>query len=179
MMFTQIYYHPIRQVYDLHLQDFLSAWLDGGRFGTELPRHLQMTDNEVTAAMADAARTPAAAGHDPARRIIGREHFKILYEATPGDLDITLEPGQAVAAAAGEEFGPGNIKHTQRAVKSGAVNFPVLLRDGTVASSLALSSLLGSLPSGASDFVFVAPDRHDEAKRWLDRNRHDILSQTT
>jgi uncharacterized protein len=60
-MFSQVYYHPIRLMYDRHLQDFLSAWLAEGTllkeglFSTDLEEHLRMTDDEVNAAMRIAA----------------------------------------------------------------------------------------------------------------------------
>jgi uncharacterized protein len=31
-MYTQVYFHDVRRVYDLHLRDFLQGWLDGGKF---------------------------------------------------------------------------------------------------------------------------------------------------
>ena len=36
MMFSQVYFHPARLMYDAHLQDFLAEWLPGGRFSTDL-----------------------------------------------------------------------------------------------------------------------------------------------
>ena len=46
-MYSQLYIHPIRRVYDFHLLEFLKAWLESGRFSTELEKHLALTDNEV------------------------------------------------------------------------------------------------------------------------------------
>jgi HD superfamily phosphohydrolase len=46
-MYSQVYWHPIRRIYDIHLQDFLAADLAGGKFPTDLELHLRMTDNEV------------------------------------------------------------------------------------------------------------------------------------
>ena len=30
-MYTQVYFHPVRRIYDIHLRDFLREWLDDGR----------------------------------------------------------------------------------------------------------------------------------------------------
>src|SRR5205807_1153099 len=30
LMFSQVYLHPVRRIYDIHLQDFLREWLPGG-----------------------------------------------------------------------------------------------------------------------------------------------------
>ena len=46
-MYTQVYFHDVRRVYDRHLQDFLAAWLDEGKFPTDWNELLQITDNEV------------------------------------------------------------------------------------------------------------------------------------
>ena len=29
-MYKQVYMHPIRRVYDIHLKDFLKSWIAGG-----------------------------------------------------------------------------------------------------------------------------------------------------
>lgn len=87
-MFTQLYLHPIRRIYDIHLKDFLVLWLKGGKFSINLEQHLKMTDNEVLVEMQKAAYDENHPSHDPARRIIKREHFKVLYERNPNDLKI-------------------------------------------------------------------------------------------
>jgi len=57
-MFTQVYFHPVRLMYDAHLQDFLQATLPGGRFSVDLQQHLSMTDLEVLTAMRSASEDP-------------------------------------------------------------------------------------------------------------------------
>ncbi len=59
-MYTQVYFHTHRRVYDIHLKDFLAAWLSGGKFPTDLDLHLRGTDNEVYVGLLDAARDPAS-----------------------------------------------------------------------------------------------------------------------
>jgi HD superfamily phosphohydrolase len=178
LMFSQVYYHPIRQIYDLHLQDFLRDWLPSGVFPTEGRELMRTTDNDVIAAMATAAEDTNAAGHDPARRIMRREHFKVLYEGKPDDLELSPEPGKAIFQAAQDRFGADKVKHQERSGSGGATSFPVLMRDRTVASSLSLSETLRSLPVARSDFVFIAPEHEHEAETWLKQNSEDILRQS-
>ncbi len=33
-IYSQMYFHPIRRIYDIHLKEFLRAWLSGGEFST-------------------------------------------------------------------------------------------------------------------------------------------------
>ncbi|MDD3621547.1 MAG: HD domain-containing protein [Methanofollis sp.] len=85
-MFSQLYFHPIRRIYDLHLKEFLQAWLEGGYFPTEIEDHLGLTDNEVMAAIWKASRDPALPGHEAAERIVRRTHYRVLYTRNPNDV---------------------------------------------------------------------------------------------
>src|SRR5207253_9241356 len=38
-MFTQLYLHHVRCIYDFHLKEFLSRWLPGGKFPTDSAEH--------------------------------------------------------------------------------------------------------------------------------------------
>ena len=46
-MFTQLYFHSVRRIYDIHLKDFLKEWLSSGHFRTTLKDYLKLTDNEI------------------------------------------------------------------------------------------------------------------------------------
>jgi HD superfamily phosphohydrolase len=85
-MFSQVYYHSARRIYDIHLKDFLSSWLPSGKFLTDIEKHLAMTDNEITSALLEAACDMTKAGHEHARRIVRREHFRVLYQRNPDDV---------------------------------------------------------------------------------------------
>jgi HD superfamily phosphohydrolase len=38
-MYSQVYFHPIRRIYDLHLKDFLIEWLGDDGYPTDTERH--------------------------------------------------------------------------------------------------------------------------------------------
>jgi|GEM_PF-6106831 len=60
-MYTQLYFHPVRRIYDIHLKDFLKAWLEEGIFSTEPESLLKITDNEILAAIHQVAQCLATA----------------------------------------------------------------------------------------------------------------------
>jgi len=180
-MFSQVYYHPIRLIYDRHLKDFLVEWLaegslfPGGTFPINVEGHLQITDNEVNVALSSAARNPSAKGHEAAIRIIERKHFRVLYERNPTDLALHSSPGEVIAIAAKSKFGETSIRYSKPKIKDIAADFPVRTRDGRVVPAIAISEVLTSLKPMAIDYVFIAPDRLKDATEWLLKERQKIL----
>jgi HD superfamily phosphohydrolase len=173
-MYTQVYLHPIRAIYDQHLIDFLTATLEGGKFSTDVDQHLKQTDNEVWAAILNAARDSDLPGHVAARAIVERKHFKILYSRTRPDAEILPKPERAVFLAAVEAFGPDHVRVKEGLDTNKLLDFPVRL-EGGVRQAQALSDVLFRLPVVATGYVFVDPELEVEAKRWLDENREQVI----
>jgi len=66
--------------------------------------YCSLTDNEVMAAILDASRHDSRPGHDPARRIVHREHFRTLYQRNPSDIAVNPDAAKAIAEAASCKF---------------------------------------------------------------------------
>jgi HD superfamily phosphohydrolase len=176
-MYSQLYFHPVRRIYDIHLKDFLREWLPDGKFSTSIKDLLQITDNEVTAAISTAARSTLSPGHDAARRIVQREHFKVFYQWHPADAAIDANAGGEIYKAAREEFGDERIRRDPYKQKGAAPNFPVVMRDGSIVSSMAVSTVLISLPLVWIDYLFIEPGKLADAKKWLALNKSEILKE--
>jgi hypothetical protein len=175
-MYSQVYLHPIRRIYDIHLMDFLKEWLPGGTFPTELSSHLALTDNEITAAMLNAAFNEGKCGWEHARRIIRREHYKVLYERNPTDVRINPEAGTAIFDSLVAKFGHELFRHDRYPQRSGPPDFPVRTRDGEIVSSLAISETLNTVPVVSIDCVFADRTILEEATKWLEKNRQSIIT---
>jgi HD superfamily phosphohydrolase len=88
-MFTQVYFHKTRVIYDHHLQGALADLLQGGIFpdpkGNHLKKYLQWDDWRVLGLL------QKRKGGDHGQRLAGRKHFRevIHTSETPsaGDLD--------------------------------------------------------------------------------------------
>ncbi len=174
-MFSQLYCHPIRRIYDIHLKDFLKGWLPGGMFSTEIEDHLQMTDTEVTVGMRKADRDGGHPAHHHARRIQRREHFKVLYQRNPEDFAVNPEAGQKVYDALSEEFGGEHFRHDRYPQGSGRPDFPVQLANGQIASSQALSQVLDRVPSVSIDYVFADRSTMKSATQWLQEHHDEVI----
>ena len=189
-MFSQVYYHPIRLIYDWHLKDFLSAWLphflsarlaqgsllQEGTFPIDIEGHLGMTDDEVNAAIRLAAVDPKLPGHRPAECIMRHRHFKVLYERDPQDAKVHSDPGAAIARAAELEFGTDAIRYSKPKVKNVAGDFPVRERDGRIQPAISVSETLSKLQPTAMEYVFIDPQFEAKAKDWIAKNRDKILA---
>ncbi len=177
-MYTQLYFHPTRRIYDMHLMEFLKEWLPDGCFPTEINRHISFTDNEVTAGMWKAAANSAEKSHVLAKRITSREHFRQVYEPSSSDQSSALEPAKNIFDALVAKFGVGNVRRDAYAQKGASYDFPVYTKAGEIDSSLALSRTLSQVPTFSVDRVYVSMAARDEAERWVAKNRHDIITNS-
>ena len=175
-MFSQVYCHHVRRIYDIHLKDFLKSWLPAGLFSTSVEDLLQITDNEVISELFRAVRGKEHPGYDPARRIVRREHFRLLYQRTREDLEINREASKAVFEAACKEFGDSQVRHDTYTQKESGLNFPVLARDGRIFSSLSKSETLEKVPMVAIDYVYISPKCRKRAETWRDKNLIRIIT---
>ena len=174
-MYSQVYFHPVRRIYDIHLKDFLKEWLVDGAFSTDLDKHLAMSDDEIMAALRNASVQQGAKGHVHACRIMKRQHFKRVYERNAEDVAVNPESGQAVFDALCGEFGEDKVRQDCYRQGGGSPDFPVRMRDGRKVSSLTASRALEQVPVTSVDYVFVDRSMSSDAERWIAENRERII----
>ncbi len=176
-MFKQLYFHHVRRIYDIHLKEFLKEWLPGGVFSTELEGHLKMTDNEVNSAILEATHNDSLSEHEPAKRIVERKHFKLLYEPNQRGLK-SLKPGKIFSQKAKKELGENTIIYDSYSEKGTRTNFPVLTKSEKIRSFEEITRTLSmDKPLVANgEYVFVSPEKFEEAKKWRDKNLEQILA---
>jgi HD superfamily phosphohydrolase len=175
-MYTQLYFHPTRRIYDMHLMEFLKEWLPNGRFPTEVDNHLSLSDNEVTAGMWKAAADSSERSHMLANRIISREHFRQVYEPSSSDQATALQPGKNVYDALVTQFGEDHIRRDAYAQEGASYDFPVFTKAGEIDSSLALSRTVSQVPTFSVDRVYVSMVVREEAERWVANNKSRIIT---
>jgi HD superfamily phosphohydrolase len=176
-MFTQVYCHHVRRIYDIHLKDFLKIWLPGGLFPISIEDLIQLTDNDIASGLSKAVRDEKHPSHDPAWRIERREHFRLLYQRNPTDRKINLEASEEIFKAACEKYGKSEVRYDSYTQKGGGLDFPVLTRDGRIMSSLSMSEALERMPVVAIEYVYISPSLRKEADSWLHKDRDKIIAQ--
>ena len=178
-MFSQVYFHKIRMIYDQHLIDFLKQYLPGGRFSTDLEEHLAMTDDEINVGIREAAGNAAATGHPWARRLAARNHFRVVYVRRRRDMERRHDALQVVERMLVSEYGKDVVRSAQGRDYGAPVRFPVLTESGDVELSVDVSGLLNRFPVIASGYVYVDETILEEAKEWLNNNKDAMLDQNT
>ena len=174
-MYSQVYFHRVRRICDIHLTDFLMDWLLEKCFSTNIEEHLRMTDNGVTDAMWKAAHDENMPGHAHARRIVLREHFKTIYERNAEDAEINPAAADLVYGKLTEKYGKKFFRRDPLRHRSSATDFPVRMRDGKILSSISVSEALKNMPVIVFDRVFADRLLFDQARDWFEENRESII----
>jgi HD superfamily phosphohydrolase len=187
-MYTQLYFHPVRRIYDIHLKEFLKKWLQDGIFPIEVENHLQMTDNEVFTGLFEAARDQNHLGHEYterreyAERIVNRNHFRLLYDRNQEDISKNLEAPKAIFNELCKKFGKKNVRYDtyKQKQRGGDSDFPVYLNSNRrIVSSLSISNALLEIPIIAINSIYINLDCRSTATEWLNANRERIIKPST
>jgi len=171
-MFAQVYFHPVRIAYDYHLQTFMKQWLTPELLPTEYNKHLALTDNEVNTAIREASADPSRSGHEAAKRIEKRKHFKLLRQFTPDELTQSPLLPSTLATELEKQFGEDRVHAYEYAEKKSPKRFAVRMKDGSSESSIAVSQILQSYPRLNVSFIMIDPDLKQLASQFLETSRH-------
>jgi HD superfamily phosphohydrolase len=87
LMYVSLYFHKTKRIYELHLQDFMAAWLSerGGHLPTNSTEYARLTDSQVLAEIAQAARDEGHDAHAFARPFLDRSHWRQAREIVLAD----------------------------------------------------------------------------------------------
>jgi len=104
--------------------------------------------------------------------------MKLLYQRNPTDVKINPEAGKIFFDGLCSKFGTEPVRRDPYKQRGGPPDFPVLMHDNRIESSLAVSQTLQHLPIVAVDDVFIDRPILAEARGWLERKRKTLLKAT-
>lgn len=125
--------------------------------------------------MFNASSDDKAPGHSDAKRIVEREHFKVVYSRKPGDLELNLEPGKTIFEELKYRYGEEHVRLDFRDSENSSVEFPVIMRDDSIQSSLNISNVLNNIPAVNYEYVFISPEHYDDVVKLLEKEKANIL----
>jgi HD superfamily phosphohydrolase len=177
-MYKQVYFHPVRKAYDIHLRDFLRDWLTGGRFPLNLSEHLNLDDHRVRVAIADVVEGDKS--FDAALRLSRRKHFRAvrIRNAVSEVERINSEKiHDRIVSELESHLGAEHVRHWFKK-SANLVEFPVLGRDGaSVTWASEISPVIGSLPPFYLSFIYVEPTHRAAGKQWIKENEQRIVDE--
>jgi len=177
-MYTQVYFHDVRWVYDLHLRDFLHEWLPGGKFPADWKELIKHTDHEVTAAIRSSAADTDDRLHILAARLISREHFRTVFELLGSYKERRPTIFEELLEFTQKTCGRDQVLWDQYGPKSETNDFPVLTDDRTVVSSATVSNMIARMPAIEIGLIFVPPEIKDQTKPKIEAELGRLLHGT-
>ena len=107
-----------------------------------------------------------------------RQHFRTIYELSATHKKQNPNIFSEILDDAKNELGDENVRSDHYGPKSETNNFPVLLEDGTVASSLNESGVIAQIPAIEIGLIFAPPSQKTGLRllsRTVSRNASPLL----
>jgi HD superfamily phosphohydrolase len=191
-MYEQVYFHPVRRIYDQHLIDFMVLHYGANGYRRDIAFHLSQTDNEVMGAIRAARNDENSPGYTAAKAVLERGHYRLVYAFNPtdqatlrqsmetGKVDVEIDkplnsPAYQIAKYLSNNFGHDKFKTDLYIQGSSYALFPVIMSDGRIESSIDLSSILRNFPLMTVDTVYAAPEYAEKAREWINNNREKLF----
>ena len=176
-MYTQVYFHKARRSYNIHLQEFLKAWLPDGMFSSDWRALLKITDDEVLAAIRAAALSGTDSNHTLAKRLVARQHFRTVYELLPSHKRKRPTILQDLCNYLTNLYGPESIRMDSYLPQTDPSVFWVQTRSG-LENSREISPTATAVRLDEIGLVLVAPDIKDKVQRDVARGLSLLLSES-
>lgn len=175
-IFSQVYFHHVRRIYDIHLQDFIKTCFPE-RFPIALSEFVSITDNNILVLLYDAARDVGTSNHELAVRITGRKHFRCVYHLSNNDKSMNINALQVLFGALQQEFSEDLLRCDSGTKKHKRIDFPVL---GDIDSDIVMMASqelpsINKVPDVESGYIFADQKIRDKVRRYIDSKRLEFL----
>ena len=200
-MYSQVYQHPTRKIYDEHLQGFLKELMyeDSFPVNEDKPEeYLEYTDSDILRELFMIKKHPEHRLYNHANKLLERKYrFRLVYKQNIDDKKIFTEylaqttiqddspqrsslstPTELIYSKILNEFSEGIIKNTGKSTdKKESLNSPVKLEDGTIKEAKNCSNVFKNVISTDFDYgyIFAEPDKSGDIKEWIKNNKDKML----
>jgi HD superfamily phosphohydrolase len=161
-MYSQVYFHHVRKIYDLHLKDYMESLYPNKSFPLNLEQFLSITDNEIFAQMRQSLVDRTRKNHNLAKIILCRKHFKCIHRGRYQD----KEKLDGIYKKLTDKFGKDKIKKFDKLDKDEPFKFPVLKQKNETTTAREASQMIGreeTIPKVSVFYIYAARDISDNA----------------
>ena len=172
-MYSQVYMHPVCRIYEIHLHDFMKDYLKNGQYSFDLETILSLTDNEINAALADAAFNQEKSGHQSAHIIASRGHYRLVHEHDD-TLDQKHKEGsiESILKDIVDRFEAQNCKRDRYSSRTPPNPFFIRKRNEEMVSAYDYSQIFKRPPIVKFDRLYVAPAIVKKVGKFLGQRKH-------
>ena len=200
-MYSQVYQHPTRKIYDEHLQNFLKELMKEENFKVNEDKpegYLRCTDSDILRELFMIQDNSEHRLHNHANKLLERKYrFRLVYKQNIDDKKIFTEhlaqttiqddslqrlnlstPTELIYSKILNEFSEEIIKNIGKSTdKDENLDFPVKLEDGTIKEAKNCSNIFNHIISTDFDYgyIFAEPDKSGDIKEWIKNNKDKIL----
>ena len=200
-MYSQVYQHPTRKIYDEHLQNFLKELMKEESFKVNKDKpegYLQCTDSDILRELFMIQDNSEHRLHNHANKLLERKYrFRLVYKQNIDDKKIFTEhlaqttiqvdspqrsslstPTELIYSKILNEFSEEIIKNIGKSTdKDENLDFPVKLEDGTIKEARYCSKIFNHIISTDFDYgyIFAKPGKSGDIKEWIKNNKDKIL----
>ena len=178
-MYTQVYFHKARRTYNIHLQEFLKAWLPAGTFSSDWQELIKITDDEVLAAIRTATLEVTHPQHILASRLMGRQHFRTAYQLLPSHKQKRPTIFSELCDFTSNRYEADKVRIDLYSPTTVPNDFLVVTQTGSVESSLAVSPIVERTNLEEIGLILVEPSLKDEAQDAIAGEINRLLSEGT
>lgn len=175
-MYEQVYFHPVRKIYDIHLTDYLKQWLEGKTFPIEPNEVLHLTDSRIISDLQKHSADRNSKFYELASRIMQRNHFRKVFALTQTLRNRQPDVFEQILAKLLEELGEEGIRNFRREQKSSdSPDFPVLDSQGNIVSAREESSIVQKVPLFNIGYIYSSDLTSKQAYGIIDGVRANVL----
>ena len=204
-MYSQVYQHPIRKIYDEHLQDFFKELMKEESFMVNKDKpeeYLEYTDTDILKELFVIQKNTKHHLHNHSNKLLKREQrFRLVYKQNIIDkkifegcflqtknkdpfslklkelYELAETPTDLIYDKVSRKFFGEIIKNIGNSTDKRYLNFPVKLEDGTINEVRNCSKIFNHIVSTDFDYgyIFAKPDKSGDIKEWIKNNKDGIL----
>ena len=180
-MYSQVYLHPVRRIYDHHLKAFLKKCLEMENrefFPVDnVEEFLNYSDDKFLWELKEAFKSRAHPGWRWAEIILSRKHYRLVYELTHHDLRKNPQALEIIYHALLKKYGEEKIIKDDYEEEGGIIDFLVVDRQNNIRRAREVSDVLQKLPRLAVGYLFSEPPLKEEIDEFLKEEKDKLLQK--
>ncbi|MBK9097030.1 MAG: HD domain-containing protein [bacterium] len=167
-MFTQVYFHKTRQIYDYHLKEAILEVLEGKKFPTpdKIEEYLKYDDIKIWDLL-------LKKGNRHSKAILDRDHMREIYKTKEYEIDEKHEPIKGISEKLTQNKIDNYIIRSSSAWYKTDLNKEIMIisKEGEVRPLTEYSEIVKNIGYINQSRLYVWPDNRNKAKEFINEKK--------